>query len=390
LEKVGDLSVIDALLGHAKDDKSPAIRHNSADAISDILSRYRLPPHAEEVSFEQRMELFHKFMGVFPGHNNATFLMFASLGIEQARDQILSGFLHPRSEVRLGAFVGLLRYCLSASTLGDKNTEQSVLEMLKLSRLSADATVHLARICAEVSYASALPVLRGIDLDGKHGETIEAAIDQLEKSDESMDGLWFSDGKDAGEYNPTSRIAEAYLAINNGQASFRTELDDIWLPYIDFENAPKRRMWFRRVGQPAPGPAIQVGFRTYYMAPQASAHNLMESEAIFEPGTAMEGYKVLAAVLEKKLDTDVAKILRNLGLIWMRAHQFESAMDTFERAIAGKRTPIDTYFYLAECACGLGDMTRAKASWEACLGKTRSPTSAMAQLCRERLDGVGE
>ena len=46
-----------------------------------------------------------------------------------------------------------------------------------------------------------LPLLRRIDIAGKHGETITQAQDRLRLLHRRPYGLWISDGRDAGEYS---------------------------------------------------------------------------------------------------------------------------------------------------------------------------------------------
>ena len=219
LEKYGDLAVIEVLIEHAKNDTSPAIRHNSADAVSDILSRYRLPPKSRELSAQKRQELFSLFLEVVPSKNNAVFLIFACLGTAECFQQILAGFRDPRSEVRLGAAIGLLRFCQSASTLTNADIEKQVVSMLSDNRLTVDSLAHVARICASVGYKSALPVLRRLEIDGAHGETIDAAQEKLRSYFEEPSGIWVSDGVDAGEFNISPRRTGSICAISASGAA---------------------------------------------------------------------------------------------------------------------------------------------------------------------------
>ena len=60
-EHFGMIADIPFLIQNAASDASVAVRNNAADAIADILSRYRTSPSKEEFSTEERHRLLPMF-----------------------------------------------------------------------------------------------------------------------------------------------------------------------------------------------------------------------------------------------------------------------------------------------------------------------------------------
>ncbi len=385
LEKYGDLSSIEKLVVLAKDDPSPAIRHNAADAVSDILSRYRQAPKASELSNKERKRLLADFLEISPGRNNAVFMIYACLGLKECLDQILAGFKDPRSEVRLGASIGLLRYCQSSSVHGMADVEEKVVAFLGEKNLTVDTTAHIARVCAAVGFKTAIEPLRRIDIQGVHGETINAAQDQLSNTSLYGNGIWISDGTDAGEFNINpEKPAEVCAITSDGACRWSADTGE-WTEW-DCAELPVRHMWFRRVGEPTPGPAMQIGGRTWYMANKKSLDDILKTEARLPEDDSCPPLKHLARALTARCDKENAKELRDIGLLWLRADEYTLAAKSFSESIQAKRTPIDTWFYLGECSLALGNFASAREAWGLCLEKTRAKTSALAQLCKTRLE----
>jgi hypothetical protein len=387
LEKYGGLDVIPILVEHAVSDPSPAIRHNSADAISDILSRFRNLKRGG-LTKKKKAALMPMILRIPPSRNNAVFLIHACIGTMECLQHICAGLRDPRSEVRLGAAIGLLRFCQSASTLGDRAVEKQVVQLLAEPRLSPDAIAHVARACAAVGFASAVPLLRRIDLGGGHGETVAAAEDQLLQAGEPPMGLLVSDGCDAGEYNLSPTIPTAICAIEGDSAALQIGTDGTWDIWEGYGKLPWRRMWFRRVGEPTPGPAFQIGKRTWYMATKEDLEQLLKREAKLERLEAEPGCQLLAKILSARAEKSDSKAWRDIGILMMRAHEWDRGIDALKCSIEGKRTPIDTWYYLGECALSGGDRVAAEEAWSICLQKSRSKTSALAQLCTARLKEV--
>ena len=85
-----------------------------------------------------------------------------------------------------------------------------------------------------------------------------------------------------------------------------------------------------------------------------------------------------------------AKDHRDLGLMYLRAHSFEHAIECFDLAMTEKRTPLDVWIFKGDALRSLGQVQAAKELWEDCLTRVRSQNSAIAQLCRTRISLLEE
>lgn len=381
LEKFGVVDDIDVLLEHAGEDPSIAIRLNAADAASDILSRRRLVEPA--LTYAEQLAIVKKLVRVDPRKNNAIYLVFASLGSILALEHIIKGLKSPHSEVRLGAGVGLQRFVISYRTLGDLTVESMIVDCFQDTAMTVDALSFVAQACAAAGYRSALAQLRRIDLDGKHGETIAETQERLRALHQRPTGIWFSDGRDAGEVNPRPMLKKALCAIGKSGVSIYDGTD--WLFKGPLEQMSHRQLWFRRVGNPASSASIQLQKRTWYPSRRKDAIELLRTQSTL--GEFSPGMKQLGEALELMLqDWDwKAKDYRELGLIYFRAHAFDDAIRAFDLSIASKRTPIDTWIFKGDVLFLLEQYEEARSIWEISLSKVRSQTSAIAQLARSKL-----
>ena len=176
------------------------------------------------------------------------------------------------------------------------------------------------------------------------------------------------------------------MIISNGSGIW-TEDEPEWKEYDDQEGH-QRLMWFRRVGEPAPGPSLQFANRTWYMATKVDIEAILKSSAELSSSELQSAYGLLAqGIIDRGLH-DNSKGWRDIGLLWMRAQRYQKAVGALQRSIDGKRTPIDVWFYLGESYFALKEMPKAKQAWENCLQKTRTTTSALAHLCKSRMDEV--
>jgi len=378
LEKYGVFDDISLLMHHAKSDPSIAIRLMSADAVSDILSRRRLTRSLSEEEYR----FIRKLTGeITPRHNHSIFLIYASLGTQNSLDMILAGLKAVEAEIRLGAAVGLQRFVVSYTTLGDTETEEKVLDMLKDPSIKADSLAHIAQVCAAVGYRRALPLLRRIDLAGKHGETITQVQERLRVLHRRPYGLWMSDGRDAGEFSVRSSQKSALCAI--GRAGISMLKDGEWKEEGSIFHLPHRQMWFRRIGQPKSDAALQFSKRTWYRCTSKKAMEILKqycSLGGYEPA-----YLHLAEALQLMFPDWKAKDHRDLGLMYLRAHAFDHAIECFDLAMTEKRTPLDVWIFKGDALQALEREEEAKALWEDCLTRVRSQSSAIAQLCRTRI-----
>ena len=395
LSRFGEPRHLPLLVERAQSDRSPAVRLGCAAAASDILSRYRLPPQSERLSLDERRELVQIFRGFDPVVNSGLFPILACLGLPDLFSRIAAGLRDPRGDVRVGGAVGLLRMVQSAAVAGDELMEQRVVSLLSDKRLKPDALAAVAQICAAVGYRTALPHLLHLDLTGAHGEAVAKALETFKHLDAPLRGLWFSDGRDAGEVHPGAPQGEAFLILpDTGPALVRDD-DGQWHSVPDFRDAPVRRMYFRRVGEPEPGPAFQRELRTWYMAgtnrlkalleeDTAAAHSLALDWAAVARG---EGDRTLSAVadqIEPFLD-DTAALWRDLGLLRARAGDLPGAIRTLRAALEAKRTPADVWFHLGEALAASGQPAEARQLWAACLEHARSKKAPYVKAAQDRL-----
>ena len=378
-ERCGKVGDIEKLIVFAQEDPSIAIRNHAADAISDILSRYRVGASKEDLSFEGRQELLAKFRKVVVSRNTTVFLMYASLGIPQVFSIVSSGLFDPRSELRICSSIGLKSLCISADMLGDLEIEAKVVSLLENKRLDFDSIAHVARLCAEVGYVSALPYLEGISSEGMVAETIQAAIDELKKAEKRPIGIWKTKGLDAIEFNPDleAQNSERYLIVSHQMASLYQ--DGEWTEYKDFFDLPQRRLFFRRIGDAAPREAFQIGEDTYSLASQKDIEGL-ERNALHLDGQENPSLLALADV-ERKLAGDSAKAWRNVTLLYFLAGDLEQALEACELTREMKRTPNDLLLIEGRIQRALGNEEKAIHCFQTCLENSRSETSALANLC---------
>jgi len=381
-ERHGDLSDLEVLLDCAQNDSSVAIRNNAADAISDILSRYRTGENKSKLSVEERLNWMNRFRKLSPNKSPVVYLMYAALGIPEVLPIITAAFFDPRTELRISAAIGLKCYCLSADLLGNVKIEEQVVSLLSNPRLDGDAMAHIARVCAESGYVSALPVLQNLTGEGLIGETIRAATEQLKKASLRPVGIWVSDGLDSVEFNPETKVETCFAIISQKQAVLKKQ--DQWQLIDDFSSAEQRQLLFRRLAQPTPGPALQFADSTWYFANAKEVEGLLQKELNLT-GKRNESLEVLGDVLQNRA-VDNTKMWRNIAVLYLRAGALNKANNAAERAIELKRPPRDVYFIKAEVLRLSGNKSAAQELYKQCIAGARSEKSVLAQLCKERLE----
>ena len=380
-ERHGDLKDIDVLLESAINDTSIAIRNNAADAIYDILSRYRIGERKKLLSRQKRLDLLQEFRKVSPNKSPVVYLMYAALGIPEVFPILTSAFFDPRTELRISAAIGLKCYCLSADLLDSQQTEQGVLQLLENQRLDGDSLAHVARVCAEAGYTSALSRLQKIHGEGLIGETMKAATEQLKKAQRRPVGIWTGDEMDAMEFNPDPVGSSATVIISSESAAWYSEGE--WRIWSDFDDLPQRQLLFRRISQPTPGPALQVGLRTWYMADAKQVEDLFARESKLD-GERCDALVVLADVLQSRAGDD-PKMWRNIAVLYLRSNELSKAESAVQKSAALKRPPKDIWYVQGEVHRRRGEIQQAESSFQKCLAGTRSEKSALARLCTLRL-----
>jgi hypothetical protein len=378
LEKFGVFDDIAILMGHAKNDSSVAIRLMAADAVSDILSRRRLN---NPLSVSEYKQVRGFCAEISPRNNHSLYLVYASLGTQHSLDLILSGLRNTEAELRLGAAVGLQRFVVSYTSLGNSETEEKIIATFKDPSMKADALAHVAQVCAAVGYRSAMPYLRRIDLAGKHGETITQSQDRLRGLHRRPYGLWVSDGRDGGEYSVKPSQKSMFCAI--GRRGISILEDGSWKEEGSIFHLAHRQMWFRRIGEAKSDAALQFSKRTWYRSNSKKAFEILKTHCVLGPYE--PAYLHLAEALQLMFPDWKSKDHRDLGLMYMRAHAFDHAIECFDLSLDAKRTPLDVWIYKGDALFAQGDMEQAQALWADCLTRVRSQSSAIAQLCRARI-----
>lgn len=390
LSQVGTLDALPVLAEKAGSDKSPAVRLCAAGAAADILSRYRMEPARAELDDAARAEVLQLFRTIDPGVNAGLFSMLACLDIDRSFSRIATGLRDPRGDVRVGAGVGLLRLAISGSRLGDLQLESDLLNLLVDKRLKPDAVVEVARVCVAAGYRSVLDRLSRLDLgESAHAEALVELQQALERLDGPAVGLWWSDGRDAGEVRQEAPLPPALrVGLPNGDAV-------LWEQgAADWTQAPppdqQRRMWFRRVGKPAADDALQERGRTWYRADLAEVQELI-TEALGAPTLdwaatePLPGAQALAEGLLPTLEGDDAASDRLRAVLLQRAGQVDDARAMLESAVTKKKLPPDTWFFLGEARHAAGDTAGAREAWSKAEKKAKRKRDWQVARARARL-----
>lgn len=344
LSLVGRVEHLELLAEVAGGDSSPGVRLSAAAAAADILSRVRFGSARDALNDEQRTVFLDLYRKVDPALNAGVFPVFACLDCPGSFQVIAGGLRDPRGDIRLGAAVGLMRHCSSAAVAGDELLEEKVVALLADTRHKPDAIAQIARVCAAVGYQSAVEIIRCLRLTGNHAEVVHESLGILDGAMHPLSGLWFSDGRDAGETNPDSPKGFSIMGFS-GRDVVQHEGKG-WKP----KRQPKgvRRMFIRRPGESEAKPAFQFGGRTYYVGLGQAV------EALCKPGwtkptnapsskaseTAMD---LIGSVLEESSDSH-----RLLAILAADSGQMEVAQAALSSAIAGKKTPVDCWLFLGD------------------------------------------
>lgn len=378
------------LIVQAHKDTSPAVRLGCASAASDILSRLRLPPHADTLSLTERRGLVDHLRGFDPAVNSGLFPIIACLGLPELFPRIAAGLRDPRGDVRVGAAVGLLRMVSSAAVNGDELMEQRVIALLNDSRLPADALAAVAQVCAAVDYRSAIPRLSRLNLNGANGDAVDEALNTFEEHQQPLQGLWLSDGRDAGEVNPDAPQGHGFAIVTTAAAVCQ-QTNATWTLQPNFSNTV-RRMRLRRVGEAQPTLAIQHQHRTFYAATAAQLMDHLEQSIAHHPpnwSDARDGKG--AAVLGTVADLatpwleDNALGLQTLGQLRAMAGDLPGATAALKKAITQEAAPPSAWLFLGEALFAQGDRMAARKMWRACHRRAPSATQPHAVRAKARL-----
>ncbi|MBM75801.1 MAG: hypothetical protein CMK59_10410 [Proteobacteria bacterium] len=438
LSNIGDVDDIELLLNIAKEDSSLAVRHNAADAISDILSRHRirdLLPH------KKAKKIFTQFRkSVSPISNPAILMAYGALGIPEVLNILGIALREPRMEIRWGAALGIHRYCCSSATIGDQDLEEWVVGLLASGNYDTDAQSHLLKICSAASFRSGLKYFESIQPSER--EELDSYFKQLSLGSVPNRGLWVSSGLDAVEINPLlkepyqwcliagdvvwfaeepkeqfkARIEQQKQALNTVEkikpvepteeevvgknqpsppkkiqslpvTHFDISMKDLkWSVWKDYEALKKRRMWFRPHGYEQECTVLQLGDRTWHPVSEEDVQTLLQHEAKLPEGEKEDIWASFAEVFSVFQPLDNAKGWLSIALLWMRAHNWEAAIGAIENALEHKNPSVDLFYYLGVCRSALGDKTGAEEALRYCISKLKNQRSALMQICYAALE----
>ena len=323
-------------------DRSPGVRLSAAVAAADILSRCRIGDTRSLLSDEQRDVFISIFSKVDPALNAGVFPVLACLDRPRSLRLISGGLRDPRRDVRLGAAVGLMRLCTSLSVAEDKEFEESVVALLADSRHQPDAIAQIARVCAASGFSEATELIRHVQLSGTHAETVVEALGVLDGARHPLRGVWYSDGRDAGETNTVSPMGPAVMVFSDSGAYIHQ--GKRWSKVTKW--APTRRMFLRKVGESEAAPGFQASGRTFYVG-LGDVVDMMFPQGTVVPG---KPTKAAEAAIEGIRDVvgDSSDAQRAFALLAIQAGQLDAAKAALQTAIDGKKTKPDCWLVFAD------------------------------------------
>ena len=261
LSQMGSVEHLERLADVAAMDKSPGVRLSAAAAAADILSRCRVGDGRAKLNDEQRLAYVSIFNRINPSVNAGLFPIMACIDHPKSRTVVLGGLRDPQADVRLGAAVGLMRLCSSVEVVHDDDLEAEVTSLLADTRHQPDTFAQIAKVCAAVGYASSVELIRYLQLSGTNADVVMESLGILDGAKHPLQGIWYSDGNDAGETNPCPPLSPQVMVFDGSSALVYD--GKRWSETKKF-NAD-RRMFIRRVGEAEARPAFQADGRTFYV-----------------------------------------------------------------------------------------------------------------------------
>jgi hypothetical protein len=277
----GSVDALESLIKAAIEDDSPAVRLRAAEAASDILSRHRIGATRDDLSVGRRRQFLDQFRRVDPLSNPGLFPFLACLDLPRCLSRILVGLRDPRYDVRLGAVLGLRRYCCSWSVSGQAVAEKKVVQAFFDTRLKPDVLASLSELVSACGWQSSREALgKLVGREDQAGFAAEAALDTLDElaSAEGLQGIWGSSGLDAGEVSSTPR-PKAWMVLGSEKGFVFTEGQEAVVAFkwsalgadtIQVTEGrvksewPLRRLRLSEAGDDQFVPVLQHNERTYY------------------------------------------------------------------------------------------------------------------------------
>lgn len=378
-EHFGTPEDISFIIQIASTDKSVAVRSSGADAISDILSRYRVSPYKESITEDERHVLLGQFRRIKVQQTPSVNLAYAALGTSRALSILLSGFVDPRVEMQNCAAAGLRCFCLSQDVLTNDNVEERLVKLLRGGTLDVPGIAHIVRLCAEAGYQKVVPVLDDLPDLGNLGEIVEATRIQMRQSLGRPLGLWCSNGLDALEFNPHVEREERFLLVL--EDSVLCSEKGMWNENPKMLDGPSRRLYFRPIGSADSVQAVQTEEATWTSAQSADVQILLQQETQLDQPSSPHLLK-LGLWLEGKLK-DNQKNARSLAIIYMRAGAWDLCAQYLEKGMTYKKVSNDLWYVEAKRYLALGKKKRALDSLEKCLLACNTDRSILVRQCQE-------
>jgi len=288
------------------------------------------------------------------------------LNVPGSLSRILGGMRDPRVDVRIGACVGLLRCCQQGRANGDHVLEKQVVALLSDIRIKPDTRAEIARICAYVSYASALEQVSSLaeNVEGKPGEVMVEARDRLLEPGTAQ-GFWVEAGRDAGEVVAKLRLGQTVIWLQE-------QLLDSHFESVPAQNT--RRLWLKEPGWESHGPVLQVGTNTYYAADSDDICGVADALLAID----REDIEALLAPLWP----DDATGRRCRGALALRRGHTQEALSLLSEALELKKVPADTAWWMAETLSRLGRDEEARPHLERFVAKAAKKHPSLAEARR--------
>lgn len=393
LSRRGTIEDIPALIELAQSDRSPAVRLGAAGAVADILSRHRVGPRRAALDEARRRAIFDQFKGIDPASNAGLFSMLACIGIPEGFARIASGLRDPRGDVRLGAAIGLLRLCESTAAAGDAELEQAVVEILRDPRLRPDAAAEVSWVAARVGFLSARPAVQALALSGAQAELCSKALELFASLEQPLSGAFVSDGRDAGEIDPSPVRPPAFAAFGPAGAVMEEGGEEASWTFVDSLHPRSiRRMRLRRVGEAAPVEAFQMAGRTWYRANEGQIQDAVE--AFVGAETLSPRPPVAPGIVEIKAVDILGPLLSadgwgdlHRGLLALKAGNADDALTFALAAVdARKRPQVEARYFAGALLLARGEREAAREHLDAFLrkAKKRDPRRDEAQVMLDR------
>lgn len=359
---------LDLLIRRAIADPSPGVRLGCAAAAADVLSRHRLGPAAADVSDDARAALLAAIRGADPSLNVGLFQVCGALGTDAAFQRIVVGLRDPRSDVRAGATVGLVRYAASAAA--PDGLDAVVVPLLTNDRIRPETQAELARLCGHLGYWGAVSAAQQLSESASKGvaQVAGEALARLARPP-GPDGLWIDLGVDAGEVRagaaPTAMVATV------GQ---RVVTADLGTGVVRLSaRAPNaRQLLLRRPSSKEPATEVlQLGGRTLYAQ---DADEQVEFGDVLIRAKAYDAIRLVDPILPATAST-----FRLRGAAALHHGDAAQALVALEAATEMKRCPVDAWYFYGEALVAADRRDDARAAYERYVSKASKKAQFLAK-----------